>query len=169
MSNIPPDTLTERLGVLTRRETEARILAPIIDALGEEFGRSQVIDIVRQTIIKIAQEQGAQLAENMGGDDAAAFQDSLKYWTKDDALHIDVISDQSEPQSLDFNVTRCRYAELYTSLGIPELGRVLSCNRDFALIQGFNPDATLTRTQTIMEGASHCNFRYTFPEQEAGS
>jgi hypothetical protein len=46
-------------------------------------------------------------------------------------------------------------------LGIPELGAILSCNRDAALIGGFNPDVSFTRTQTIMGGASHCDFVYT--------
>jgi hypothetical protein len=36
----------------------------------------------------------------------------------------------------------------------------LSCARDYALIEGFNPDVSLKRTQTIMEGATHCDFRY---------
>ncbi len=64
----------------------------------------------------------------------------------------------------DFNVTRCRYAEMYRALGIPELGAVLSCNRDWALIEGFNPEIELSRTQTLMEGAPYCNFRYTLKE-----
>lgn len=160
----PPDTLTTRLGVLTRREVEARILAPVIDALGERFGREDVVEVVRDTIIKIAKEQGDELAEVMNGRSSQAFLDSLQYWTKDDALHIDIL--EQDDEKLHFNVTRCRYAELYKALGIPELGAVLSCNRDFALIDGFNPDAKLTRTQTIMEGASHCNFRYTFPQSD---
>jgi hypothetical protein len=29
------------------------------------------------------------------------------------------------------------------------------------MIAGFNPDLKLTRTQTVMEGASHCDFRFT--------
>jgi hypothetical protein len=49
---------------------------------------------------------------------------------------------------------------MYRALGIPELGALLSCNRDFALIERFNPDVRLTRTQTIMEGATHCDFRF---------
>ena len=56
--------------------------------------------------------------------------------------------------------TRCRYAEMYRSLGIAEVGALLSCNRDFSLVEGFNPDIALTRTQTIMQGASHCDFRF---------
>ena len=157
-----PDTLTSRIGVLTRREVEARILAPIIDALGKTFGRDEVIHIVKQTIIDIAQQQGEELAASMGGNGSDAFMDSLSYWTQDDALHLDIL--EQEKGEVHFNVTRCRYAEMYRALGVPELGAVLSCNRDFALIQGFNPDATLKRTQTIMAGKTHCDFRYTFPE-----
>ncbi len=155
---LPPDTLNARIGVLTRREVEARILAPVIDALGDAFGREAVIAVVRDTIIRIAQEQGAQLAGAMGGDDLPAFAESLRFWTQDNALELEVLAQDAE--HFDFNVTRCRYAELYRSLGIPELGAVLSCNRDWALIQGFNPGIDLARTQTIMQGAAYCDFRY---------
>ena len=37
----------------------------------------------------------------------------------------------------------------------------MHCNRDHAMIEGLNPDLKLTRTQTVMEGASHCDFRFT--------
>jgi hypothetical protein len=40
------------------------------------------------------------------------------------------------------------------------VGALLSCNRDFSLVEGFNPAVKLTRTQTVMEGASHCDFRF---------
>lgn len=153
-----PDTLNARIGVLTRRETEARMLKPLVDALGEEFGRARVLEVLRRTVIEIAQQQGAELVETMGGNDLHAFADSLQFWTQDDALVVDVLEESDD--AFDFNVTRCRYAELYRALGIPELGAVLSCNRDYALIEGFNGDVELTRTQTIMEGASHCDFRY---------
>ena len=157
-TGLPPDTLNARIGVLTRREVEARILAPIIDALGDAFGREAVIAVVRDAIIRIAQEQGMQLTATMGGDDLPAFAASLRFWTQDNALELEVLAQDGD--RFDFNVTRCRYAELYRSLGIPELGAVLSCNRDWALIQGFNPDIDLERTQTLMQGAAFCDFRY---------
>ncbi len=153
-----PDTLNARIGVLTRREVEARLLAPLVEALSAEFGRERVVAVLRDAIIDIAKAQGAQLAQSMGGDSLDEFADSLKFWTQDNALEIDVLAQDSE--RFAFNVTRCRYAELYRSLGIPELGAVLSCNRDWALIQGFNDDIKLERTQTIMEGAAFCDFRY---------
>jgi hypothetical protein len=94
----------------------------------------------------------------MGGDSLNNFVDSLAYWTQDQALEIDVIEESDD--LLSFNVTRCRFAELYESLGIREIGTSFSCTRDFALIEGFNPAISLERTQTIMEGAEYCDFRY---------
>lgn len=154
-----PDTLTQTIGVLTRRETEARILVPLIDALGDAFGRDKVIEVLRDVIIGLAREQGAGLAADYG-DGVDAFVETLAFWTKGGALEIEML-EQSETR-LDFDVKRCRYAEMYRALGVPELGAVLSCNRDEAMVAGFNPKARLTRAQTIMGGAACCTFRYDF-------
>ena len=106
----------------------------------------------------VAREQGKALAERMGGDSLGHFATALEDWKKGDAYRMDVMERSEE--KLSFNVTRCRYAEMYRALGIPEVGALLSCNRDFSLVEGFNPDVKLTRTQTVMEGASHCDFRF---------
>jgi hypothetical protein len=147
------------VGVLTRREIEARILAPVIDALGQEFGRDRVVDIVREVVVGLAREQGRAMAAARGDSSLTSFAATLEPWTRGQALTMDV--QEATDEHLAFDVTRCRYAEMYRALGIPELGAVLSCNRDAALIEGFNPEVGFTRTQTIMGGASHCDFRYT--------
>jgi hypothetical protein len=152
------DRLNARIGVLTRREVEARILAPLIDTLAAEFGRDRVLQVVRRAIQDIARQQGAELAETMGDNGLDALAASLQHWKADDALEIEMLAQTGD--SLDFNVTRCRYAEMYRQLSIPELGDLLSCGRDRALIEGFNTDVELTRSQTIMEGAPFCDFRY---------
>jgi len=146
------------IGVLKRREIEARLVAPLLEAFSAEFGVERVREITRQVIVKIAQQQGAALAESMGGNDLSCFAASLAAWQKDDAMTIEVL--QQDEARFEFNVRRCGYAEMYRSLGSPELGALLSCNRDHALIQGFNPNVVLQRTQTIMEGAEYCDFRY---------
>jgi hypothetical protein len=160
-STTPNDRLNT-IGVLTRREIEARLLVPLLEALGQEFGREEVLDVTRRTIVEVARRQGAELAQSMGGCTLAHLAASLENWKKDDALQIEVL-EQSE-ECFSFNVTRCRYAELYRSLGISELGKLLSCNRDGALIEGFNPGVKLERTQTIMGGAEFCDFRYRVKE-----
>jgi hypothetical protein len=155
--NAAPDTLN-RLGVLNRREVEARILAPLIEALAAEFGRERVLGVVRRTILEIARRQGAELGQRLGRASLTEFGAALEAWKQDGALEMDVLEQSDE--RLAFNVTRCRYAEMYRALGVPDLGELLSCNRDAALIEGFNQAVTLTRTQTIMQGAPLCDFRY---------
>jgi L-2-amino-thiazoline-4-carboxylic acid hydrolase-like protein len=155
--NIPPDRLNE-IGVLKRREIEARILAPMINAFAAEFGRARVIEIAKRVIVEIARQQGKALADQAGGDTLAHFAGSKDAWVKGGALETQIL--QVTDTAYDFNVTRCRYADMYRALGIPELGSVLSCGRDFSLGEGFNSNLKLTRTQTIMEGAPFCDFRY---------
>ena len=159
MDNPSPDRITQEIGVLKRRETEARIIAPIIDALADRFGREEVLEVIKNKIIKLSQQQGASLSQEYGND-VDAFLKTLEFWTQDNALEIDII--KKDENTLNFNVVRCKYAEMYNALGIKDLGATLSCNRDYALIEGFNPEATLTREQTIMSGSDCCTFRYNF-------
>lgn len=87
------------------------------------------------------------------------FAKGLDLWTKDDALKIEV-SEQTD-RKYSFNVIRCRYAEMYKEAGMLEFGSLLSCCRDFEMIEGFNRRMKLTRTQTVMEGKDFCDFRIT--------
>ena len=75
-----------------------------------------------------------------------------------DALYYSVRAQSQDTYQMD--VTGCRYAQFYKALGEPELGFLLVCSLDFPFAEGFDPDVKLTRTQTIMQGASHCDFRY---------
>ena len=155
--------VSTRVGVLTRREIEARILAPVIDALGQRFGRDEVVDRRARRDRDSSRASRAarwprrgrtircRLCRHAGTVDAATMRCELE------------VREQTN-ERLSFDVTRCRYAEMYRALGIPELGAVLSCNRDAALIEGFNATVTLVRTQTIMQGAPCCDFRYTRAE-----
>ena len=155
---LPTDAELNAIGVLKRRLIEARVIAPLLKAFAEEFGEARVHDIARRVIADVARTQGNELARAAGGKSLPIFAGTLDRWTADDALRIETreVSDDA----FAFDVMRCRYAEMYRELGIPELGAILSCNRDAALIEGFNPEIELQRTQTLMGGASHCDFRY---------
>jgi fumarate reductase iron-sulfur subunit len=147
-----------KIGILARREIEARILAPVIKEFIREIGRERTLAILEPIIKSLAREAGNQLAKITGGISLEHFMKGLSLWTMDDALQLRII--EETPKKLFFDVTRCRYAEMYRDLGIPEFGYLLSCNRDGALIEGYNPKISFTRTKTIMEGADYCDFRY---------
>ena len=140
------------------REIEARVLAPVIEALGERFGREAVLEVLAETVKRLAAEHGAELARTLGSNTLEDLARVLAVWRQGGALEIEMLREDGE--HFDFNVTRCRFAEMYRMLGIEDLGPVLSCNRDFCFAEGFNAELTLERTQTLMEGADHCDFRF---------
>jgi hypothetical protein len=49
---------------------------------------------------------------------------ALQYlWEKDNALDVKVID--ADEQQYNYNVTRCRYAEMYHEMGLGEIGHLL--------------------------------------------
>ncbi len=63
------DIELNEIGILKRREIEARILAPILEALGKQFGRAEVLEIAANTVREIARLQGRELAAQLGKND----------------------------------------------------------------------------------------------------
>ena len=148
-----------KIGILTRREIEARIAGPLIKAFMEEVGEERGLEIVQEVIVVLARESGELLREFVGGDGLEDLAKGMPLWSQDDAVTFDLV--ELTPERITMNVTRCRYAEMYGELGMADLGFPLSCARDFAMVEGFNPAIKLERTQTLMEGADCCDFRFT--------
>ena len=156
-----------RLPLLEQREIEARIVGPLVRAFATQLGNEQALAIVGEVVRELARQSGGELARLLGEQSLEAFAQSLGRWRENGALEIDIL--EQTPEKLSFNVTRCRYAEMYRALGLADLGASLSCQRDYALAEGFNPAIQLVRTQTIMEGASHCDFRLRLAERQRES
>lgn len=144
--------------LLQQREIEARIVGPIFQAFAKEIGTERAKEILAGVIQNLARQGGCAAAQAIGSNGLGELGQAIETWRKGDALTLDII--RRDAESLEFDVTRCQFAEMYRRLGLEDLGAILSCNRDAAMIEGFNPDLELTRTQTLMEGASHCDFRY---------
>ena len=156
-----PAAHPEGLSMLEKRRIEAEILKEVYETLkeshGEEVARRTIAESVRRSAIEQAR---AVAAAAPGGPSLKAFQDVMPLWTKGGALEIEV-KEQSDT-SFRFNVVKCRYAETYKAMGLGEIGHLLSCNRDGAFCEGYDPKLKLERTQTIMQGASHCDFKYSY-------
>lgn len=143
--------------ILIQRRIEAAFAKGIYEEMKTELGEDAAKRILTNAVVKLAKTTAAEMAKSAppGLD---GFRSILPRWTAEDALTIDII--ESTPEKFDFNVTRCRYAEMYRDMGVAELGGILSCNRDGAFCDGFDPNLKMDRTQTLMGGASHCDFRY---------
>ena len=155
---------TAAMPMLERRRIEATILKHVYETLkqshGDEVARRTLADAVRRSSI----EQAAELAAKVGGNTSMqTFIDRQEQWRAGDALTVDV-KEQTD-KSYVYNVTRCRYAEMYREMGLGEIGHLLSCQRDATFCEGYDKRLKLTRTQTIMQGATHCDFNYKYQDE----
>jgi len=148
------------IGLLLRREMEAAVAGPLIKAFVQEFGQAKTAKIVERVIQSLARKSGSQLAMVIGGNNIEYLAKAFQLLSQDNILEQEIIEQNST--KLYINCTKCRFVDMYDELDMPELGYLLSCNRDFAMTEGFNPKIKLTRTQTIMEGANYCDFRFHF-------
>tara|TARA_B110000263_G_scaffold112495_1_gene98225 strand:+ start:421 stop:930 length:510 start_codon:yes stop_codon:yes gene_type:complete len=153
----------DSMPVLVRRRIEAMVLGPMIRAFQVNFGEQEANAVAQRVIEKIAQDQGSEMAKKVGAQDLPTYIASKSAWTANNALETETLV--MEENRYDYNVTRCRYAEMYQELDMQDLGFIVSCGRDFNFPAGFNKNMNLTRTQTIMQGASHCDFRYEMVEE----
>jgi L-2-amino-thiazoline-4-carboxylic acid hydrolase len=130
-----------------------------VKALQAELGEEKANRLVRKTLGDLYRGFGEEFWKSKNEPDLGkSVASAFKIYAQDGALEYRV--DEQSQDAFALDVTRCRYAEFYKELGAPELGFLLVCTADFAVAEGFGPDVRLTRTQTIMQGASHCDFRY---------
>ena len=151
------------LPILEQRRIEANIIKPIYEEMVERLGKQQAGNILRAAITKDSVAQGAAYAKGEGGNTTLeGFHELLPQWKANGALEVEML-EESDTQ-VHYNVTRCMYAEMYREMGLAEIGHILSCGRDGTFCTGYNSNIKLDRTQTIMQGASHCDFRYRWDE-----
>lgn len=152
------------LPILEQRRIEANIIKPIFEAMVERLGKKQAAEILSVAITRDSISQGAAYAA--GEKDPAtleSFHHLLPQWKANGALEVEMLEETAE--KVHYNVTRCKYAEMYQEMGLAEIGHILSCGRDGTFCTGYNPNIKLERSQTIMQGASHCDFRYRWAEE----
>ena len=149
------------VSLIEKREIEALIAAPLIKGYAELIGLEKSLEIAAGVIQGLARDAGRQIAAERGSNTLRDLADVVKsLWSHGgEALELEFI--EVSETVLEFRVTRCRYTEQYKNLGIGEFGYCLSCSRDAAFAEGFNPKINMSRTQTIMEGAPYCDFRFT--------
>jgi len=151
--------MNPEIPIIQRRRIEAEIIRPIFLEMVKQLGREKSISILETAITRNAKTHGKESRPtDKKSNNMSAFVKLYQLWMAEDALQVEVL--EASDHNFDFNVTGCRYAEMYRDLGIPELGSILSCGRDKHFCNGFNPNLKLKRTQTIMQGSDFCDFRY---------
>ena len=152
----------QTLPTIVKRTLQAQVIGPIFAEMAAELGEEKAARILDAAIRKAAIAEGKAFAAKAPGGvtSMADFIRLYDLWTADGALEIEVL--QATDDKFDFNVTRCKYAETYREMGLGHIGHLMSCNRDGTFCEGYDAKITLKRSQTIMQGAKACDFRYEY-------
>ena len=152
------DTTEIAISHLQRRKIEGRVLIPFIQELKEKYGEDAMREVLDATIRRLAATDGAAWARTYGRRMSSLRKVVEQVWAGGGAQQVEIVGESDD--HLDFNVTRCGYAEFYQEMGLADIGYRIHCSRDFAMIDGFNKEVELSRKQTIMQGAACCDFRF---------
>ena len=145
--------------MIEQRRIEAELVRDFYEVLQKTMSKAEAQEVIRAAIASSSIRQAQRLAAEVGHPpDLVDFELSTEAWKASGAMDREEL--HASPERLDFNVTRCGYAQMYKDMGLFEIGHLLSCNRDASFCVGYSDDMELTRTQTIMDGAAFCDFRY---------
>lgn len=150
------------LSLLDKTRIQAQILVPVLRALRAELGREKADAIVKQALRDWSRELFAAIGDGVDGGPRrkwAAMHTAMAEITERD---VRVAMRRHDKETLEFDITQCRFAEFFRALGEPELGALLICDTDFDIAAAGGGDVSFTRDQTIMHGAPSCTFRYKF-------
>ncbi len=139
--------------ILDATRIQARIVIPIVKELEKELGKERAHAIV-----------GRAIAQNY-----VAWRDKLGFEPDSHPRDADgsgpafpvehrVVEDTADAYGHD--VTGCAFADYFRSIGEPEIGALMTCGVDFAAEAHMRPGWDFARTQTRMQGAPCCDFRW---------
>ena len=151
------------LSLLDEVKLQAEVILPVLRALRAEIGRETADRIVGNALRQWARTLYHRIGAAKSGTPRQKW-DAV--WAEDMRPRIggdverEMLKDDGTVR--EYNVVRCKYAEFFRQLGEPELGGILLCDSDFHIAEIGGPQVEFKRTQTIMQGAPYCDFRYRF-------
>jgi len=140
------------ISILDAVKIQARALIPIVRALEAELGKEKAHALVGRAL---AEAQASFVASRTPVQDShpSADTDAFAYPVESEIV-------ENTETSLAINMTACEFARYFRSIGEPEIGALMTCGVDFAVNAKIRPSWELTRTQTQMQGAAFCDFRW---------
>ncbi len=139
--------------ILDATKIQARAVIPIVKELEQEIGMERAHAIVGAAIakayIKWRDKRGFEPDSHPATENENA---------PDFPVETEVVENNAD--TYGHNITGCAFATYFRSIGEPEIGALMTCGVDFAAEAHMRPGWEFSRTQTLMQGASHCDFRW---------
>lgn len=139
--------------ILDAIKIQSRVVIPIVRELEKEIGKERAHAIVGRAIA------GAYVVHR----ERRGFEANSHPRTEDDGgmdfpVEREIVTDTEDDYA--YNITGCQFADYFRSIGEPEIGALMTCGVDFAAEELVRPNWAFERSQTRMQGAPHCDFRW---------
>jgi hypothetical protein len=157
-----------RLSLLDKTRIQAQVLVPVLRALRLELGKEKADAIVKQALRDWSRELFAAIGDGIEGSPRRKWAAIQGPWGEVSGKEVSFEIRRHDHEALEIDVTHCRFAEFFRALGEPELGALLICAADFDIVAAGGSEVSLTRDQTLMQGAPSCTFRYRFAPARGG-
>jgi predicted ArsR family transcriptional regulator len=151
-----------KLSLLNKTRIQAQVLVPVLRALRAELGDDQANAIVRKALRDWSKQLFAAIGQSIEGSPRRKWATMRSALDDVTAQEVEFEILRQDKETLDIDVTHCRFAEFFRALGEPELGSLLICATDVDILAPGEGAVSLERAQTIMQGAPSCTFRYKF-------
>jgi predicted ArsR family transcriptional regulator len=154
------------VSLLDKTRIQAQVLVPVLRALRAELGKDKADAIVKQALRDWSKQLFAAIGDGIEGSPRRKWATMRSALNEVSAREVEFEILRHDSEALEFDVTRCRFAEFFRALGEAELGALLICETDFDIASVGDGEVSLDRAQTIMRGASRCTFRYKFAPRQ---
>jgi hypothetical protein len=150
------------ISLLDKTKIQAQVLVPVMRALRAELGREKADAIVRDALRGWSKQLFAGIGNGIEGSPWRKFAKMSNSLADVTLREVTLDMHHNDKEAQEFDVTSCRFAEFFRAFGEPELGVLLVCQTDVDIAAAGGGDVSFSRTQTLMQGGSCCNFRYKF-------
>ncbi len=106
--------------ILLRREIEALMVAPFLEAFAKELGWKKTQEIARSVIAEMAGQAGKGMARAAGGNSLENLARVIPSFSSGGALTVEVR--ENTPACMRMDVTECKYAQMYKKHGLEKVG-----------------------------------------------
>jgi len=147
-----------KISELDAVKIQSRVMIPVIKALEAEFGKEKVYNIVAKAIAESYAEFVSKKIPDRNTHPVETIK-SFDYPAESEVVeHTDT--------SYFVNMNKCEIGDYFRKIGEPEIGALMTCGVDFAVEKKLRPNWEFRRTQTLMQGASYCDFRWHLKDSE---
>ena len=138
---------------LEATKVQARVVIPIVKLLEKEIGKARAHATVGAAIAYICVKWRVKRGFERNVHPADERDNSPDFPVERKIV-------ENTPEGYGHNVTGCAIAAYFRSICEPEIGPLVNCGVDFAAAAHMRSGWEFSRTQTLIQGPSHCDFRW---------